>query len=158
KQNLHLHEQQAADTTQFMAKQLEDAKAKLGDHDAKLAAFQSHSVGALPDDEKPTLTLLTGTTQQLEAVTQSLNQALQDKAFTESMLNQQVAARKSSAEGQNPQTLEQQVGTLQDQLLSLQGHYTEEHPDVVRRKNEIADLQRKIQEAPTARAGQLIDQ
>jgi len=158
KQNLHLHERQAEDTTQFMAKQLEDAKAKLDDQDAKLAAFQTHYVGALPDDEKTTLTLLTGTTQQLEAVTQSLNQALQDKAFTESMLNQQVAARKSSAEGQNPQTLEQQLGKLQDQLLSLQGHYTEEHPDVVKLKNEIADLQRKIQEGPAARPGQPIDQ
>src|SRR5256886_743619 len=114
-QNLHLHERQAEDTTQFMAKQLEDAKAKLDDQDAKLAAFQSRYVGALPDDEKTTLTLLTGTTQQLEAVTQSLNQALQDKAFTESMLNQQVAARKSSAEGQNPQTLEQQLGKLRSE-------------------------------------------
>ena len=157
-QNLHLHERQAEDTTQFMAKQLEEAKAKLDDQDAKLAAFQSRYVGALPDDEKTTLTLLTGMTQQLEAVTQSLNQALQDKAFTESMLNQQVAAKKSSTEGQNPQTLEQQLSKLQDQLVSLQGHYTEEHPDVMKLKNEIAELERKIQDTSAAPPRQANDQ
>ena len=159
-QNLHLHQQQAEDTTQFLAKQLEEAKAKLDDQDAKLAAFQTRYTGVLPEDEKTTLTLLTGMTQQLEAVTQSLNQALQDKAFSESMLSQQLAARKSSLgsqTGQSPQTLEQQLSKLQDQLLSLQGHYTEEHPDMVKLKNEIAELEKKIQSAPVVRPDQLND-
>src|SRR5205809_1261435 len=116
KQNLHLHEQQAEETTQFLAKQLEDAKAKLDDQDTKLAAFQSRYMGELPEDEKTNLTLLTGMTPQLEAVTQSLNQTQQEKAFAESLLSQQLAAWKSSPDGENPQTLEQQLGNLQKQL------------------------------------------
>ncbi len=144
-QNVRLRQHRAEDTTQFLAKQLGEAKAKLDEQDAKLAAFQTRYIGELPEDEKTNLTLLTGMTPQLEAVTQGLNQAQQEKAFVESLLSQQLAALKSSQDGQNPQTLDQQLSNLQNRLLELQGHYTEEHPDVVKLKNDIAELQKKIQ-------------
>lgn len=147
-QNLHLRQQQAEDTTQFLAKQLEEAKGKLDDQDAKLAAFEARYVGALPDDEKTTLTLLTGMTPQLEAVTQSLNTARQDKAFFESLLNQQSAA--SSLDGENSQTAEQQLSGLRKQLSSLKVHETDEHPDVIKVKNEIAVMEKRIQDASKA--------
>src|SRR6266481_4864617 len=148
-QNLHLRQQHAEDTTQFLAKQLDDAKAKLDDQDAKLAELQSRYVGELPEDDKTNLTLLAGMTPQLEATTQALNQAQQDKAFTESLLSQQLAAWQSSKGGQNSQTLEQQLRDLQNQLLSEQGHYTEDYPDVVKLKNDIALVQKKLADAPT---------
>jgi polysaccharide chain length determinant protein (PEP-CTERM system associated) len=148
-QNSRARQQQAEDTTQFLAKQLEAAKVKLDDQDAKLAAFQSHHIGELPEDDKTNLTLLTGMSPQLEVATQALNQARQDKAFTESLLNQQLAALQSSKENKDPQTLEQQLTGLQSQLQSLEGHYTGEHPDVVKLKNDIAELQKKHQDAST---------
>jgi protein tyrosine kinase modulator len=146
-QNLRLHQQQAEDTTQFLAKQLEQAKAKLDEQDAKLAAFQSRYIGELPDDEKTNLTLLIGMTPQLEVATQALNQAQQGKAFTESLLNQQLSAWKSSQQHEDPQTLEQQLNNERNLLLSLQARYTEQHPDVVKVKSDIARLEKKIQEA-----------
>ncbi len=152
-QNLHLRQQQAEDTTQFLAKQLEEAKAKLDEQDAKLAAFQSRNMGALPEDEKTNLTLLTGMTPQLEAVTQGLNQARQEKTFVESLLTQQLAALKSSANGQNPQTLEQQLSEMQSKLVSLQRSYTDKHPSVVKLKHEIAQLQKQIEETATQDQG-----
>src|SRR5258708_19637130 len=82
-QNLHLRQQQAEDTTQFLAKQLDDAKAKLDEQDAKLAAFQSRYIGELPEDEKTNLTLLTAMTPHLEPPTHSLNQTHHTKPFTE---------------------------------------------------------------------------
>ena len=144
-QNLHVRQQQAEDTTQFLAQQLEEAKVKLDDQDAKLAAFQSRYIGELPEDEKTNLTLLTGMTPRVEAATQALNQAQQDKAFTESLLSQQLAASKSSMESKDPP--EQQLRDLQNKLHSLQGHYTENHPDIVRLKNDIAALQQKLEDA-----------
>jgi len=146
-QNLHLRQQQAEDTTRFLAKQLDGAKAKLDDQDAKLAAFQSRYMGELPEDEKANLTLLTGMNPQLEAATQALHQAQQDKTFAESLLSQQLAAGKSSKEGQDPQTLEQHLKDLQNQLHSLEGHYTEDHPDVVKLNNDIAQVQKKLADA-----------
>lgn len=143
-QNLHVRQQQAEDTTQFLAKQLDEAKAKLDDQDAKLAAFQSRHIGELPEDDKTNLTLLMGMTPQLEAATQALHQAQQDKAFAESLLSQQLATWKSSKDGQDPETLEQHLRDLQNQLHSLQGHYTEDHPDVVKLNNDIARVQKQL--------------
>ena len=157
-QNLRRREQQAEDTTQFLAKQLDDAKAKFDEQDAKLATFQSQYVGAQPEDEQTNLTLLTGLTPQLEAVTQDLNQALQTKAFAESMLSQQLAAWKSSADGRSPQTLQQQLSDLQNQLPLLQARYTDKHPAVLKLEEEIAELQKRIQDAPPQGQSQSISQ
>jgi polysaccharide chain length determinant protein (PEP-CTERM system associated) len=145
-QNVHARQQQAEDTTQFLAKQLEEAKVKLDDQDAKLAAFQSRHIGELPDDEKTNLTLLMGMNPRVETATQSLNQAQQDRAFTQSLLSQQRTTSESSKESKDPVTPEQQIRELQNQLQSLQGRYTKNHPDIVRLKNEIADLQQKVED------------
>jgi protein tyrosine kinase modulator len=150
-QSLRLREQQAEDTTQFLGAQLQEAKNKLDEQDAKLADFQSRYVGDLPENEQNNLTLLMGLSPQLEAGTQALNQAREEKAFVESMLNQQVAAWESSQKGQNPETLEQQIAKEQEQLVSLRGRYTDEHPDVAKLKMEIAELQKRIQETATKR-------
>src|SRR5437879_6751203 len=153
-QNLRRREQQAEDTTQFLAKQLDDAKAKFDEQDAKLTTFQNQYVGAQPGDEQTNLTLLAGLTPQLEAVTQGLNQAQQTKAFAESMLTQQLAAWKSSADGRSPQTLQQQLSDLENQLPSLQARYTDKHPAVLKLKEEIAQLQKEVQDVPSQDQGQ----
>jgi polysaccharide chain length determinant protein (PEP-CTERM system associated) len=143
-QNLEQRQQQSEDTTQFFDKQLSDAKAKLDDQDAKLAAFQNQYLGAQPADEQTNLTMLAGLTPQLEAATQSLNEAQENKAFSESMLSQQLAELKSSS-GVDPQSLQQQLNDLQSQLMALRARYTDKHPDVIKLEGEIADLQKKMQ-------------
>jgi uncharacterized protein involved in exopolysaccharide biosynthesis len=87
-----------------------------------------------------------GMNPRVEAATQSLNQAQQDRAFTESLLSQQRTASESSKESKDPLTREQQIRELENQLHSLQGHYTENHPDIVRLKKDIADLQQKLED------------
>jgi len=157
-QSLRLREQQAEDTTQFLGAQLQEAKGKLDEQDAKLADFQSRYVGDLPENEQNNLTLLMGLSPQLEAGTQALNQAREEKAFVESMLNQQVAAWESSQKGQNPETLEQQLAKEQEQLLSLRARYTDEHPDVAKLKTDIAELQKGIQETATKKQKDPVEQ
>lgn len=142
--NFQQREQQSEDTTQFLGTQLAAAKAKLDDQDAKLAAFQNQYLGAQPGDQQTNLTMLAGLTQQLEAVTQSLNEAQSNKAFANSMLTQQLAEVKSS-NGGDPQSLQLQLNQLQAQLMSLRARYTDKHPDVIKAKEEIADLEKKMQ-------------
>ncbi|HYX67703.1 MAG TPA: Wzz/FepE/Etk N-terminal domain-containing protein [Terriglobales bacterium] len=148
--NSRLRQEQSEDTTQFLAQQLTEAKAKLDEQDARLAAFQRQHLGEQPEDANTNLTLLTGLSQQLEAVTQGLNQAQQQKAFTQSLLSQQLAASaaQKTPDGRSAQTLQQQLDELQRQLATLEARYTENHPSVLRVKDAIARLQKKIREAP----------
>jgi len=145
-ENLKAREQVAQSTTDFLSRQLEDAKRNLDDQDSKLAVFKRQYIGQLPGDEDNNLKILMGLNSQLEANTQTLNRAQQDKSYTESLLAQQVAAWKSAQSSTNPQTLEKQLSELQSQLLQLQVRYTEDHPDVIKTKADIAGLKKKLAE------------
>jgi polysaccharide chain length determinant protein (PEP-CTERM system associated) len=148
-QNAHALEQQAARTTSFLSEQLDEAKAKLDEQDARLAEFKRRYLGSLPEEEQTNLSLLMGMNSQLEANTQALNRAQQDKAFNESLLSQQQANWKAAQTiTQNPETLEQQLNALQDQLTVLQARYTAEHPDVIKLKDSIEEIKKRIAEAP----------
>jgi polysaccharide chain length determinant protein (PEP-CTERM system associated) len=153
-ENLKSRQQHSEQTTQFLSTQLVDAKAALDDQDGKLAAFKSHYIGSLPDEEQTNLNLLTGLTSQLDAATQALARGQQDKSFAESMLSQQVASWQASQTGHNPATLEQQLIALQTQLASLEARYTDDYPDVIKTKGDIAALQKKMTESETATGSQ----
>src|ERR1700722_12345477 len=141
-------------TTLFLTKQVEDAKQNLDDLDKKLAAFKNQHMGQLPGDEDNNMKILMGLNSQLDANTQTLNRATQDKAYTESLLAQQLAAWKASQSATNPQTLQTQLSQLQTQLIDLQARYTADHPDVMKTQADIAEVKKRLAEAndPTAKA------
>ena len=146
-ENVQERQAQGDQTTQFLSGQLDDAKARLDEQDAKLAAFKRRYLGALPDEEQTNLNLLAGLTTQLEASTQALGRAQQDKSFAESVLSQQSAVLQPSLDGQTSETLEQHLGVLQAQLVTLQSKYTNDHPDVIKLKNDIGKVKQQIDQA-----------
>jgi uncharacterized protein involved in exopolysaccharide biosynthesis len=150
-ENLKSREQVAQGTTDFISRQLEEAKRNLDDQDSKLAGFKRQYMGQLPGDEDNNLRLLMGMNSQLDANTQTLNRAQQDKTYAESVLAQQLAAWKTSETTTSPQTLEQQLSVLQSQLITLQARYTADHPDVAKTKHDITELQKKLNEINSAK-------
>lgn len=139
-------------TSDVLSRGLEDAKNRLDDLDAKVAAFKKRYVGQLPGDQENNLKILMGLNSQLEANTQTLNREQQDKAYTESLLAEQVSAWKAAQDSTNPQTLEKQLNDLQAQLPQLQARYTEDHPDVIKAEADIAELKKKLAEVKKAAA------
>jgi protein tyrosine kinase modulator len=153
-ENLSVSQQNSQVTTDFLSQQLDDAKKNLNEQDGKLAAFKSRYLNSLPDEEQTNLNLLTGLTSQLDAATQALARAQQDKSFAESLLTQQIGAWQASQSGTeaSPDTLEQQLALLETQLTSLQAKYTDDYPDVIKTKNDIALLQKKIADNASQKA------
>src|SRR5262249_11432778 len=98
------------------------------------------------------LKLLAGLNSQLDAYTQSLNRAEQDRAYAQSLLSQQLSAWGSSQTAMNPENLQKQLAELQSQLITLQARYTADHPDVVKTRNDIAEVKRKLNEMNSATA------
>ncbi len=146
-QNQEISKSAVKENTDFLNKEVEETKTKLDEQDARLAEFQRKYLGSLPEQSEMNLNMLTGLNTQLEAATQALNRAQQDKSFTESVLAQQVAAWQATQVGQNPETYEQQLATLQAQLLALESKYTSDHPDVIKAKNDVEALKKKMAEA-----------
>lgn len=151
-ENLRTRAEVAKGTTDFLTRQLEDAKRDLDQQDAKLAAFKRQYMGQLPGDADNNVRILMSLNTQLDASTQTLGRAQQDKAYTESMLAQQLATWKSSQSSTNPQTLQQRLEALQSQLLQLQARYTPDHPDVIKTQADIAEVQKKLNQTNTAAA------
>jgi polysaccharide chain length determinant protein (PEP-CTERM system associated) len=147
-QNTKERERQASQTTSFLSGQLDEAKSKLDEQDAKLAQFKRLHLGSLPEEEQANLSQLTVMNSQLEASIQAVSRAQQEKALNESLLSQQEATWKMSQTGQNPETAEQQLIALQDQLSGLLARYTPEHPDVIKVNHQIEELKKHMAEAP----------
>jgi polysaccharide chain length determinant protein (PEP-CTERM system associated) len=150
-ENLKAREQSAVGTTDFLKNQLEDAKRKLDEQDAKLAQFKRKYLGQLPDQEQTNLSMLATLNTQLDAVTQAINRIQQDKSYVESLLAQQLATWQNSRKAvANPDNLEHQLSALQSQLVTLQSKYTEDHPDIIKLKKEIAQLTRQFNDSAAA--------
>ena len=154
-EDLKTRQDQTQGTTDFLTQQVANAKQKVSTTWTRsFAAFKNQHMGQLPGDEDNNLKILMGLNSQLDANTQNLNRATQDKSYTESLLAQQVAAWKSSQSSSNPQTLQAQLSQLQAQLIDLEARYTADHPDVIKTQADIAQVRKKLAEAndPTAKA------
>jgi polysaccharide chain length determinant protein (PEP-CTERM system associated) len=145
-ENLRQREQSAQGTTSFLESQLLEAKARLDAQDAKLAQFKSRYMGELPDEAQMNLNILSNLNSQFDAVTQALDRAQAEKSYAQSLLRQQLAAWEAQRAANNirPETLEQQLATLENELLVLRTRYTDDHPDVVKQKALIEELKKRV--------------
>lgn len=140
----------AQGTADFIESQLQEAKRKLDEQDQKLADFKRRHLGQTWGKEDAALGLLMAANAQLEATTQAITRAQSDKAYLETLLQQNLAAVRTTPDGTSPQALEGQMRALQSELVTLEGRYTETHPDVVKKKREIAQVQERIAEQNAA--------
>src|ERR1700686_2031474 len=148
-QNARQTEQQASRTTNFVSEKLAEAKTKLDQEDAKLAEFKRQHPGSLPEDTQTNLGILMGTNSQMEANNQALSRAQQEKAFNESLLQQEEAnSNTRTTGGPNPDSADAQLTLLQDQLSNLLSRYTPDHPDVIKTENQKAELKKRMAEPP----------
>jgi uncharacterized protein involved in exopolysaccharide biosynthesis len=145
-ENLKSREQAAENTTDFLSRQLADAKNDLDEKERAFAAFKSLYLGQLPSDVEDNLKISGELKSQLDADTQLLNRMQQDKSYTESLLAQQLSAWKSSQTFRTSETIEQRMAALQTQLVALQAQYTEDHPEIIKMRRDIAALEAKQKE------------
>jgi uncharacterized protein involved in exopolysaccharide biosynthesis len=145
-ENLQLRERVAQGTTDFLARQLDEAKHNLDDLDNRLSDFKKAHIGRLPSDEDRNLKLLMAFNSQLDANSQTLNRAQQDLSFTQSLLSQEEKVWKEAQVSPTLPTLRQQLVNLQDQLVMLQARYTDDYPDVAKTKRDIAEIQAKLKD------------
>lgn len=142
--NVELRGQAARSTTDFLSLQLEQSKRNLDEMDKKLAEFRHEHMGRLPGDADNDFRILASLQSQLEASTGTLNRLQQNKAELETLLDKELAVIKSAQAAPIYNPVRQQLMKLLDQLVLLQTKYTDEHPDVIKTKHEIAELQAQL--------------
>jgi uncharacterized protein involved in exopolysaccharide biosynthesis len=153
-ENLQQHENMAKGTEQFLSNSLADAKRALDEQNAKVEEFKRKNLGSLPDDQQANLQVLASLSTQLAAVTDQLSRAQLDKTYEQSLLTQQEATWNAVQNGEQPAanvpSLQDQLAKMKESLALLQGRYTDDYPDVVKLKGNIAELQQQIDDQKAA--------
>jgi len=147
--------QQSGDTTKFLEGELQKAAADLAEMDAKKKAFEASHLGALPSQEASNLQILTGLQAQLQNEQDALNNATQQRALHQTLIEQlrtnPIPARLNGEQDPNGvEAIDAQLAKLREQLTDLQSRYTDSYPDVVKTKAEIAQTEKQRQAAVAA--------
>jgi polysaccharide chain length determinant protein (PEP-CTERM system associated) len=128
-ENARMREQQAAGTTQFLQTQLEDARRQMEDQERRITAFKEHHIGDLPEQQAVNLAAIARLNEQVHVIENRQNE-----------LTKQMNALR----GADGDTVSARLATLQQELANLRMRDTDEHPDVVRVKEEITGIERQL--------------
>lgn len=157
-ENLKLQQQLSESTTAFLQSQLEDARAKLAQQEAKVRAFKAEHFGDLPGQMETNVQILSGLQNQLQSTQQTLDAAKQQKLYLESLQQQYQAAQASvgSQDSSQPtlQSVTKELADLHQQLDDARAKLTDEHPDVIALKEKIANTEKIKKQMETERASQ----
>jgi polysaccharide biosynthesis transport protein len=149
-ENLSARQQQSENTTQFLKSQLAIARSDLAEQDVKVRAFQTAHQGSLPTQQTSNLQILSGLQSQLQNEQGALNTVRQQRAYHQSMIDQYRALRGTSGgtgTGSGLTEIDQQLEKSRAKLADLKTRYTDQFPEVVQTKAEIARLENSRNEA-----------
>jgi polysaccharide biosynthesis transport protein len=145
-EHVELRQRQSEDTTKFLESQLETARNILAQQEAKIREFKDQHPGELPSQLQSNLAILNGAQSQLQNEEDALNVAKHQNAYLQSLLNQYHSLQKSSKPGDGTpmglSAIDLELDKLKSQLADLSSHYTEQHPDVRKVKEQIAKTQK----------------
>jgi succinoglycan biosynthesis transport protein ExoP len=143
-ENLKSQQELSESTTAFLQSQLEDARAKLEEQEAKVRTFKASHFGNLPTQMESNVQILSGLQAQLQSAQHALDGANQQKLYLESLQQQYQSVQASLGNGNStsasPDTLDKDLTDLRRQLQEARLRYTEDYPDVVQLKDKIAKM------------------
>ena len=151
-ENLRNRRQTSENTTQFLEEQLDTARLNLGRQDERLREFKAKHLGELPEQMQNNIQILSGLQTRLEANTDALDQANQQKLYLESLLAQyqSVGVEFRNQNGGTeviPVNVDDQIERLQAQLADLSIRYKSNHPDVRQVQDKLAKLRQLKEQA-----------
>lgn len=144
-QNLKSQQQLLQSTTSFFDNQLADARAKLEEQGAKVRAFKAQHVGELPDQLESNVQILSGVQSQLEGTQRALDRAQQQRLYLQSIIQQYESVQTDLGNGdsaETPPALDKELKNLRMQLAAERAQYTDNYPDVVALKDQIAKTEK----------------
>ncbi len=169
-ENLKDRELLAEGTNEFLEAQLDESRRRLIEQEKKLEIYRKKYSGELPSQADANLQVIQNTQMQIQAVLESINRDRDRKLVVERMLAdltvpENVDDAKDSdkkdvpdplGDGTAGSTATEQLAVAQRSLKALELRLTPEHPDVIRMRRVVADLQQRADAetlaAPLSRA------
>lgn len=140
-ENVRSRVQQTQATAQFLEDEREKVKQALDDLEAKIAEFKEKHTNTLPELMENNIQNLNKTEHSIEVLQEQLR-SLQER---QGYLQAQLASMAPQQEDK------QRLDQLRVQLVQLKTRFSDQYPDVIKTKAEIAELERRIAAARTNR-------
>ncbi len=137
-ENLRVRERQAKETSMFLESEMGKVKADLAKLEKKMAAFKEMHINELPDLLQVNMQSL----NNIESNIERLNEQLRSLKEREGYLQTQLASLPTEFEE------EQRLAELKIQLVHLKSRFSDQYPDVIKTKAEIAELEKQQNNSP----------
>jgi len=132
-ENLRVREKQATETSEFLESEMEKVKADLSELEAKMAAFKESHINELPDLLQVNMQSL----NNMESNIERLNEQLRSLKEREGYLQTQLASLPTEFEEGK------RLAELKIQLTHLKSRFSDQYPNVIKTKAEIAELEKQ---------------
>jgi len=147
-QNDHIRTQEAAQTTQFLKAQLDEAKKELDRQEQSVSSYNTRHVGQLPQQFELNLASLDRLNTQLRLNGERQLRAIEERArMADDAMILDGASAPVTATGE-PDRARERLEKLKNDLHNVETQFTSKHPDVQRLKDEIARIERTLPAEP----------
>jgi polysaccharide chain length determinant protein (PEP-CTERM system associated) len=147
-ENRHDREILADGTSQFLESQLEDARRRLAEHEKKVEDYRRQYSGQLPTQVDSNLQVIQNTQLQVQALVDSIDRDRDRRMVLERSIADATApdakADVTTAGATADAPIGDQVESARRALQALQARLTPEHPDVIRAKRQLRDLEAQL--------------
>jgi polysaccharide chain length determinant protein (PEP-CTERM system associated) len=153
----------AEGTNQVLESQLDDARRRLIAHEHRLEEFRRRNAGELPSQLQTNMQVIQGNQGQILNLNESINRdrdrrLVIEKAIADVMAGNTPTTAPVVEAGSSPESTTigdgrsvDQLEKARNELRSLELRLKPEHPDVLAKKRQLAEIERKMQqEAATA--------
>lgn len=140
-ENLKVRESQAIGTSSFLEAELRSMRGRLEELEEKIKDYRKGNMGELPEQLETNLRIL----ERLQQTLSDRRQGIQEAKIRLAALRSQATSREPSVVViGGDQRLQEGTATLDEminELETLESRYTAKHPDIIRLKKQIAEME-----------------
>ncbi len=147
-QNTRDRSARAESTNRFLETQLTEARRSLEEQEQRLKVFRERHGNALPTQMQNNLQAGASVQMQVQAMMESIARDSDRRQLLDRLLREAAAAPTATplpptAGASTAPPLQQQLAVARARLVELEERYTADHPDVVRARRVVAELEPK---------------
>ena len=148
KENLRVLLEKVTETTDFLREEAGRYGELVAEYEQKLSEFKTLYAGNLPAQQGINLQLMDRTERELSTVRRRLQELAERRIFLQAQLSQVNPYEATIVDGHKIVSPEAQLRDLETRLITLQGVYGPDHPDVRKALREIKALRKETGVAP----------
>jgi len=146
-ENLQVRARQTRETSEFLEGEMNRVKAALDDLEGRIAAFKEENIDALPELLQVNIQGLSNTERNIEMLQGQLRSQKERQGYLQTQL------ANVSPHLEEKQRDWQRLEELKVELHYLKSRFTDEYPDVIKAKAEIAELEAQLGGAKSGPGG-----